>query len=121
MIGMLMGVKEVFHIYFSNRNVSFPDGWTYQNHTLTADLVIKGLNGTRAVLQDDLRNSYSVHDMPVDTSVCPRTARQQSTDKESYISGSTSVADKIATSVMISIMFFCVCVFYFMIFHTKFR
>ncbi|KAL3804828.1 hypothetical protein HJC23_006600 [Cyclotella cryptica] len=95
---------------FVNGNISLPDGWIYRNRTLEADLVIKGVNGTSAVLQDDLRNSYSGHDMPLDASICPHTAGQQSTDEESDISGSTSVAGKmvnsIITSIVIVLMFF---------------
>ena len=97
---------------FENGNISLPDGWAYRIGTLATDLVIKGVNGTTSVLQDDLRNSYSGHDMPFDTSICPRTAGQQSTDEESYVSDSTSVADKMANSIIISIMFFLVFVFY---------
>ena len=37
---------------------------------LEEDLIITGVNGVTPVLQDDLSNSYSKHDSPIDESLC---------------------------------------------------
>lgn len=50
--------------------ISPPQGWEYRVRTLEEDLVIEGEDGVTKVVQDDVANTYSCHDMPLDPSVC---------------------------------------------------
>merc|ERR1712070_266164 len=54
-----------------DRRIFPPEGWIYRSRVLEENLVITGVDGVTAVLSDDLRNSYSEHDFPIDTSICP--------------------------------------------------
>jgi len=62
--------EELFTLVEDGR-ISPPEGWIYRVRVLDEDLVIIGVNGVTEVLSDDIRNSYSRHDLPFDTTLCP--------------------------------------------------